>query len=128
VIGLHILVNRNIRKVAASAFYRQKPSVANVTILVRECGLVALTQGFVIFCIIRLLLTTCFYVGRVDTPFLYKSVGHIGGYRVDGEPYMFQIDILQHEVRDCWLTCIEYVVDSLLFRSRFFAGTPTSIY
>jgi hypothetical protein len=97
VIGLHILVNRNIRKVAASAFYRQKPSVANVTILVRECGLVALTQGFVIFRIIRLLLTTCFYVGRVDTPFLYKSVGHIGGYRVDGEPYMFQIDILQHE-------------------------------
>jgi hypothetical protein len=97
VIGLHITVNRNIRKVAASAYYRKKPSVANVTILIRECGLVALTQGFVVFRIIRLFLTTCFYIGRLDTPFLYNSVGHIGGYRVDGEPYMFQIDILQHE-------------------------------
>jgi hypothetical protein len=102
VIGLHITVNRNIRKVAASAYYRKKPSVANVTILIRECGLVALTQGFVVFRIIRLFLTTCFYIGRLDTPFLYNSVGHIGGYRVDGEPYMFQIDILQHEVRDRW--------------------------
>ena len=88
------------RKVAASAFYRKKPSVANVTILIRECALVALTQGFVVVRIFRLLLTTCFYIGRLDTPFLYNSVGHIGGYRVDGEPYMFQIDILQHEVRD----------------------------
>lgn len=103
VIGFHITVNRNIRKVAASAFYRKKPSVANVTILIRECGLVALTQGFVVVRIFRLFLTTCFYIGRLDTPFLYNSVGHLGGYRVDGEPYMFQIDILQHEVRDLWL-------------------------
>ena len=103
VIGFHITVNRNIRKVAASAFYRKKPSVANVTILIRECGLVALTQGFVVVRIFRLFLTTCFYIGRLDTPFLYNSVGHLGGYRVDGEPYMFQIDILQHEVRDFWL-------------------------
>lgn len=122
VIGLHITVNRNIRKVAASAFYRSRPSVANVTILIRECGLVALTQGFVVVRIFRLLLTTCFYIGRLDTPFLYNSVGQIGGYRVDGEPYMFQIDILQHEVRRSgYSTCIECIMQKLT--STFFAGT-----
>lgn len=121
-IGLHITVNRNIRKVAASAFYRSRPSVANVTILIRECGLVALTQGFVVVRIFRLLLTTCFYIGRLDTPFLYNSVGQIGGYRVDGEPYMFQIDILQHEVRRSgYSTCIECIMQKLT--STFFAGT-----
>lgn len=109
VIGLHILINRNIRKVAASAFYRKKPAIANITLLVRECGLVALTQGFVVVRVLRLFLTTCFYIGRLDTPFLYNSVGHIGGYRVDGEPYMFQIDILQHEVRDLAIRLVSRV-------------------
>lgn len=97
-IGLHLLVTRSIRKVASSAFYRKKPALANITLLVRECGLVALTQGFVIVRIIRLVFTTCLYIGRLDTPFLYHSVGQIGDFRVDSEPYLFQIDILQHEV------------------------------
>jgi len=97
VLGLHVLINRSIRKVAASAFYRKKPAVANVTLLVRECGLVALTQGFVALRALRLVATTFFYVGRLDSPFLYDSVGQVGGLRIDREPYMFQIDILQHE-------------------------------
>ena len=91
------MVNRNIRKVAAAAFYRKKPRVANIGVLVRECGLVALTQGFVAFRSLRLLLTAILYVGRLDTPFLYDSVGQVGGFRIDREPYMFIIDILQHE-------------------------------
>ena len=96
-IGLHVAINRSIRKVAASGFYRKKPAMANVTLLIRECGLVALTQGFVVVRIFRLLLTTFIYVGRLDSPFLYDTCGQIGGFRVDREPYMFQIDILQHE-------------------------------
>jgi len=68
-----------------------------MTVLVRECGLVALTQPFVIVRIFKLLLTSILYVGRVDTPFLYDSAGQAGGLRVDREPYIFQMDILQHE-------------------------------
>ena len=91
------MFNRTIRTAAASAFYRKRPAVANISLLVRECGLVALTQGFVVFRMLRLLLTAAFYVGRLDSPFLYDSLGQVGGFRVDREPYMFQIDILQHE-------------------------------
>jgi hypothetical protein len=97
VLGIHSVVTWSIRQVAASAFYRRKPAIANITLLVRECGLVALTQGFVVLRIIRLFFTTCLYAGRLDTPFLYRGIGELGSYRVDTAPYLFQIDILQHE-------------------------------
>jgi len=97
VLAIHVIVVRSFRRVTSQAFYRKLPATANVTVLVRECGLVALTQGFVIVRILKLLLTAVLYAGRVDTPFLYDSCGQIGGFRIDREPYMFQIDILQHE-------------------------------
>ena len=97
VLGIHILFVKICRRVTSQAFYRKKPATANVTLLIRECGLIALTQGFVIVRILKLLLTTFFYCGRVDSPFLHVSCGQVGGIRVDREPYMFQIDILQHE-------------------------------
>jgi len=95
VIGLHALVNKSIRIVTTSAFYRKKPAVANITLLVRECGFVALTQGFVWIRIARLVLTAILYVGRLDSPFLYTGIAQVGDIRMDYEPYMFQIDILQ---------------------------------
>lgn len=106
-LGVHVLVNRNVRKVTASAYYRKKPKGSNLSILFRECGLVALTQSFVWLRIIRLGIIAIFYVGRLDSPLLYDSLGQIGGFRVDREPYMFQIEILQHEahVRYFHLNC-----------------------
>jgi hypothetical protein len=104
VLGIHSVVTWSIRQVAASAFYRRKPAIANITLLVRECGLVALTQGFVVLRIIRLFFTTCLYAGPLDTPFLYRGIGELGSYRVDTAPYLFQIDILQHEVCFFWLS------------------------
>ena len=78
-----------------------KPARANFVVLVRECGLLALTVGFVGFRILKLGLTMILYIGRVDTPLLHNQCGQVGGFRIDREPYIFQIDILQHEVRDC---------------------------
>ena len=90
-------VVKSFRSVSSEAFYRKRPAVANLVVLTRECGLVALTQSFVIVRIIKLLVTTILYIGRVDTPFLHGSRGQVGGFRVDKEPFVFQMDILQHE-------------------------------
>jgi len=97
VLGFHVAIVRATRSATSQAYYRHRPAQANIAVLIRECGLVALTQGFVALRIAKLLLTTIVYVGRVDTPFLYTTAGQIGGFRIDSAPYMFQIDILQHE-------------------------------
>jgi hypothetical protein len=97
VILVHWIFVRSLRSVTSQAFYRKRPAVANVIVLIRECGFLALTTGFVIIRILTLLLTTILYVGRVDSPFLHDDCGQIGGLRVDKEPYMFQMDLLQHE-------------------------------
>ena len=129
-LAIHIILVRSCRRVTSKAFYRMRPASANFTVLVRECGLLALTVGIVVVRLLKLGLTMILYVGRVDTPFLHSQCGRVGGLRIDREPYMFQIDILQHEVRDCWQLDIESVY--LLFtpfRLTFlFAGAQASIH
>jgi hypothetical protein len=100
VIGIHAVVSVSIRNVAASGYYRKKPLVANATLLIRECGLVALTRWFVFIRAVRLFLTAIFYIGRIDSPILYDSLGQVGNFRIDKEPYLFQIDILQVRQRN----------------------------
>ena len=97
VVLIHWFAVRSFRSLYSQAYYRKRPAVANLAVLTRECGLVALTQGFVIVRILKLLLATMLYLGRVDTPFLHSSRGQVGGFRMDGEPFIFQMDILQHE-------------------------------
>jgi len=98
VMGIHATFNISIRKgAAASAFYRNKPAVTNVAILIRECGLVALSFWFAAARLGLLFLAYVLYAGRLDCPFLDESVGQIGRFRIDKEPYIFLMDILQHE-------------------------------
>jgi hypothetical protein len=97
------MVTISFRKVSTSGYYRERPLVANTTLLLRECGLVALTQWFVFVRAVRLFLTAIFYVGRIDSPLLYDSLGQVGNFRIDREPYMFQMEILQ--VRQRNLSC-----------------------
>lgn len=94
---IHWIFVKYFRTVTSQAYYRKRPATANLVVLTRECGFVALTQAFVIIRIFKLLITAILYVGRVDTPFLHESSGRLGGFRVDREPYIFQMDILQHE-------------------------------
>jgi hypothetical protein len=105
-----------------------RPASANFTVLVRECGLLALTVGIVWVRILKLGLTMILYVGRVDTPFLHSQCGRVGGLRIDREPYMFQIDILQHEVRDCWQSAYRVYLFFTPFRLTFFAGAQASVH
>lgn len=124
-LAVHVMFAILFRQVTSKAFYRSRPAAANMIVLIREAGmengrytlqictcmllvtlsfrvllqtgLVALTQGFVAIRILKLLFTMILYIGRVDAPFLYQSCAQVGGFRIDREPYMFQIDILQHE-------------------------------
>lgn len=94
------MVSISIRNIAASGYYRKKPLVANTTLLIRECGLVALTRWFAFIRGIRLFLTAIFFIGRIDSPFLHDGLGQVGNFRIDREPYMFQMEILQVRLRD----------------------------
>jgi hypothetical protein len=129
VLAIHIILVRSCRRVTSKAFYRMRPASANFTVLVRECGLLALTVGIVWVRILKLGLTMILYIGRVDTPFLHSQGGRVGGLRIDREPYMFQIDILQHEVRVCWQSAYDRVYLFFTpFRLTFFAGAQASVH
>ncbi len=127
-LAIHIIFVRSCRRVTSKAFYRMRPASANFTVLVRECGLLALTVGIVWVRIFKLVLTMILYIGRVDTPFLHTQCGLVGGLRIDREPYMFQIDILQHEVCDCRqldISSVSFILPRLTF---LFAGTQASLH
>lgn len=98
-LAIHKLFVKSCRYRTSKAYYRFRPAGNNIAILARECGLTAATQGYVAIRIFKLLLMTIFYIGRLDTPFLYEGVGEIErcGFRFDNEPYVFRMDILQHE-------------------------------
>jgi hypothetical protein len=93
------LLVRCCRSQTSIAYYRHRPAASNVAILLRECGLVPLTIGYTAIRAIKLMLATCLYIGRIDTPFLHDSVGELErfGFRMDNDPYVFRMDILQHE-------------------------------
>lgn len=79
------------------AFYRKSPASANLVSLSLECANFALSVGFVSLRMVKLLLTSALYVGRIDTFFLARDVGRVGGFEIDGYPRIFIRDILSHE-------------------------------
>lgn len=99
VVMLHFLLVRSCRFVTTRAFYRRHVLVANVVLLARECAFFALTVGFILVRVAKLLFTTIFFVGRVDRPLLADGVGEleIFGFRLDNYPYVFLMEVLQHE-------------------------------
>lgn len=102
------LIVRFCRLKTSKAFYRHRPAWWNVNILLRECGLVPLSTGYVGIRVIKLLATTVLYIGRLDTPFLHDGVGELEkfGFRIDNEPYVFRMDILQHEAHRHPVSCM----------------------
>jgi hypothetical protein len=93
------IVVRFCRSQTSIAYYRYRPALWNITLLLRECGMVPLTIGYAVVCVVKLLSTTILYIGRLDTLFLHDSVSELErfGFRLDNEPYIFRMDILQHE-------------------------------
>jgi len=79
------------------AFYRKHPAAANLSNLALECANFALSVGFVALRMIKLLLASALYVGRIDTYFLAPGIGRIGPLQLDGYPQIFLRAILSHE-------------------------------
>jgi hypothetical protein len=48
---------------------------------------------------IKLVIAACFFIGRLDTPFLAEKVGRLHNFELDNYPTIFLKDLLQHEGR-----------------------------
>jgi hypothetical protein len=81
------------------AFYRERPLSANISLLALEWANFPLSVGFVLVRTIKLILSACMFIGRIDTPFLAPKVGQIGPIELDNYPTIFMKDLLQHEGR-----------------------------
>ena len=68
-----------------------------MTLLALEWANFVLTIGFVFLRVIKLVISACAYIGRIDTPFLAEGVGKIGPILLDSYPFVFVKDLLQHE-------------------------------
>ena len=97
IILLKLVVLISCRSATYAGFYRKRPALANITALALECANLALSIGFVLLRIIKLLLTAALYVGRIDTPFLAPGVGQLGGFELDNYPRIFVKDVLAQE-------------------------------
>jgi hypothetical protein len=65
--------------------------------VVMECWNLALTVLAMFRRLVKLLLITAFYIGRLDTPMLAKGVGQVGPVPLDDYPIQFRKDLLVHE-------------------------------
>jgi hypothetical protein len=87
---------RSCRKRNYAGFYRTNPRAANLTSLALECWFIGLGGGVLIGRLISFLLAACFFIGRIDVPFLSTDVA-LFGYAFDYVPTCFVKDILVHE-------------------------------
>jgi len=98
IIIFRVLLLLCVRTKLYEAFYRPKPARANLTALILEAANFALSFGFIIVRVVKLLLTAAFYIGRIDTPFLAPGVGNPWGYfELDSYPTIFVKDMLAHD-------------------------------
>ncbi|KAG7356326.1 hypothetical protein IV203_001012 [Nitzschia inconspicua] len=79
------------------AFYRERPFSANISLLALEWANFTLSVGFILVRIIKLIISACMFIGRIDTPFLAPKVGQLGPIELDNYPTIFMKDLLQHE-------------------------------
>lgn len=99
VILIQYFLIRCFRSQTSRAFYRKRVLSSNVVLLMRECGFFALTVGYTLFRVLKLIGTTIIFVGRLDIPFLSPGVGEVEYYdfKLDNDPYIFLMDLLNHE-------------------------------
>ena len=73
-------------------FYRNRPFAANIMMLMLDWANFALSIGFVVARIVKLMVAAFLFVGKIDTPLLVPGVSFL-----DKIPEIFLKDILLHE-------------------------------
>ena len=91
---LKVIVIAILRQKFYKAFYRKKPAAANIMNVVMEAWNIGLSLGYALARATKLIVITAIYLGRIDTPFLDKGVGFIGGAALDEYPYEFRKDLM----------------------------------
>ena len=93
-IALKIVVLVLLRKKFYKAFYRKKPAAANIMNVIMEAWNIGLSLGYALARATKLIAITAIFLGRIDTPFLDKGIGFIGGVALDAYPYAFRKDLM----------------------------------
>jgi len=94
---LRLLILLCIRSSLFTVFYRTRPARANILMLGLEWASFAVSVGFALLRMAKLLVIACAYIGRIDRPFLAKGVGEIGKSEIDSYPAVHTKDILIQE-------------------------------
>lgn len=81
----------------AGGYYRRRPAASNIMNVVLEAWNLGLSIGTVTSRVIKLLVVTCFYIGRIDTPMLAPGANFVAGANLDPSPDAFRKDLLIHE-------------------------------
>lgn len=88
------------RRTLYKSFYRERPGIANLSILALEWVNFALSVGVIFVRVIKLLLAACTGIGRIDTPILSPSASRVACVELDNLPMIHLKDLLSHEVCD----------------------------
>jgi len=96
-VGIKVIILTSMRKILFRGFYRKSPAFANCMMVCMECWNLALTILSMVQRLVKLMLVTAFYVGRLDTPMLARGVGNIGPVPLDDFPIQFRKDLLLHD-------------------------------
>ena len=80
-------------KTAYAGFYRKMPAFANAFMFAMECWHIALTVAYVLSRLVKFLLATGLYVGRIDRPVLAEGLA----LDVDSLPRVFRQNLLSAE-------------------------------
>lgn len=88
----------SIRSKAHSAFYRKVPVLSNILSALLDTWSIAVAFGFILSRSLKLIITTCFYLGRIDSHMLDTNVNNVNEViTIDSLPDSFTIDLLLHD-------------------------------
>jgi len=80
-------------KTAYAGFYRKMPAFANAFMFCMECWNIALTAAFVLSRVIKFMVATGLYAGRIDRPVLAEGLA----LDIDSLPRVFRQNLLSAE-------------------------------
>ena len=80
-------------RTAYAGFYRKMPAFANAFMFALECWNIALTIAFVLSRVVKFLLATGLYAGRIDRPVLAEGLA----LDIDSLPRVFRQNLLSAE-------------------------------
>ena len=113
IVLMNWILVRKLRKLTSMAFYRYKVRAYNVVVHARECVQLALSVGFTLVRMGKLLVTTILFLGRLDRPFLASGVGEIEEIGFSKLDYNIYIYIYIHNM----YLYILYIIQCLLART-----------